>query len=157
MRPVERERKLTELLHHLHRGEYVEPSKLTVGEWLTEWIETAIKPPNKRLRTYETYQSVIERHLKPAIGHIPLQQLKPTDIRWDYNESAFSPTTLEQHHTLLHSALKAALLQSLVQRNVASLVMGKLHRPEGHEDVLKHCWEVEEARWFIAAAKEVGS
>ena len=63
---------------------------------------------------------------------------------------------MEQHHTLLHSALKAALLQSLVQRNVASLVIGKPHRPEGHEDVLKHCWEVEEARRFIAAAKEVG-
>ena len=62
---------------------------------------------------------------------------------------------MEQHHTLLHSALKAALLQSLVQRNVASLVIGKPHRPEGHEDVLKHCWEVEEARRFIAAAKEV--
>jgi len=88
------ERKLTELLHHLHRGEYVEPSKLTVGEWLTEWLETAIKPPNKRLRTYETYQSVIERHLKPALGHIPLQQLKPTDIKRDYNESALSPSPL---------------------------------------------------------------
>jgi integrase len=60
--------KLTELLHHLHRGEYVEPSRLTVGEWLIEWLETAIKPPNKRLRTYETYQSVIERHLQPALG-----------------------------------------------------------------------------------------
>ena len=49
------ERKLTELLHNLHRGEYVEPSKMTVGERLSEWLETAIKPPNKRLRTYETY------------------------------------------------------------------------------------------------------
>jgi integrase len=26
------ERKLAELLHNLHRGEYVEPSKMTVGE-----------------------------------------------------------------------------------------------------------------------------
>jgi hypothetical protein len=48
------EQKLTDLLHHLQRSEYVEPSKLTVGEWLHEWLETAIKPPNKRLRTYET-------------------------------------------------------------------------------------------------------
>jgi len=32
------ERKLTELLHHLHSSEYVEPSKLTVGEWLTKWL-----------------------------------------------------------------------------------------------------------------------
>jgi hypothetical protein len=45
------ERKLNKLLHHLHHGEYVEPSKLTVGEWRTEWLETAVKPPNTRLRT----------------------------------------------------------------------------------------------------------
>jgi integrase len=150
------ERKLTELLHHLHCGEYGEPSRLTVGEWLIEWLETAIKPPNKRLRTYETYQSVIERHLKPALGHLRLQQLKPTDIKRYYNDSALSSTTLEQHQTILHSALKAAQPQSLVQRNVASLVIGKPHRPDGREDVLRHCWEAEEARRFIAAAKEQG-
>jgi integrase len=150
------ERKLTELLHHLHRGEYVEPSKMTVGEWLTEWVETAIKPPNKRLLTYGTYKGVIERHLKPALGHIRLQQLKPTDIKRYYNASPLSPITQEQHHTLLHSALKAAQLQGLVQRNAASLVVGKPHRAEGHDDVLANCWEAEEARRFVAAAKERG-
>jgi integrase len=151
------EKKLAELLHDLHRSQYVEPSKLILGDWLTEWLETAIKPPNKRLRTYETYKSVIERHLKPALGHLRLQQLKPTDLKRYYNGAALSPTTLEQHHTLLHSALKAAQLQGLVQRNVASLVIGKPHRPEGREDVLQHCWEAEEARRFIAAAKESGA
>jgi integrase len=150
------ERKLTELLHRLHSGEYVEPSKLTVGEWLIEWLETGIKPPNKRLRTYETYKSVIERHLKPALGHIRLQQLKPTDIKRYYNNSTLSSTTLEQHQTILHSALKAAHLQGLVQRNVATLVIGKPHRQEGHEDALRHCWEADEARQFIASAKELG-
>jgi len=151
------EKKLAELLHDVNHSQYVEPSKLTLGEWLTEWLETAIKPPNKRLRTYETYQSVIERHLKPALGHLRVQQLKPTDLKRYYNENALSPTTLEQHHTLLHSALKAAQLQGLVQRNVASLVIGKPHRREGRDDVLRHCWEAEEARRFIAAAKELGA
>jgi integrase len=135
----------------------VEPSKLAVGEWLMEWLDTAIKPPNKRLRTYETYQSVIGRHLTPALGHIRLQQLKPTDLKRYYNDAELSPTTLEQHHPLLHSALKAAQLQGLVQRNVASLVIGKPHRPEGRDDVLQHCWEAEEARRFIAAAKAMGA
>jgi integrase len=150
------ERKFTELLHNLHRSEYVEPSKTTVEEWLSEWLDTVIRPPNKRLRTYETYKSVIERHLRPALGYIRLQQLKATQLKRYYNDSSLSPTTLEQHHTLLHSALKATQLQGLVQRNVATLVVGKPHRPEGHEDVLQHCWEAEEAKQFIAAAKELG-
>ena len=150
------EKRLTDLLHDVHSSEYVEPSKLTLGACLTEWLDTAIKPPNKRLRTYETYKSVIGRHLIPALAHLRLQQVKPTDFKRYYNASALSPTTLEQHHTLLHSALKAAQLQGLVQRNVASLVVGKPHRPEGREDVLHHCWEAEKARRFIAAAKEHG-
>jgi integrase len=108
------EKKLAELVHNLHRSEYVEPSKLTAGEWLHEWLETAVKPPNKRLRTYETYKSVIERHLMPAVGHLRLQQLRPTDLKHYYNESSLSPTTLEQHHTVLHSAIKGAQLQGLV-------------------------------------------
>jgi len=96
---------------------------------------------------------MIERHLKPALGHLRLQQLRPTDLKRYYTESSRSPTTLEQHHTLLHSALKAAQLQGLVPHNVAALVIGKPHRREGRDDVLRHCWEAEEARRFLAAAK----
>jgi hypothetical protein len=41
----EAERKLTELLHHLHRGEYVEPSKLTVGSGCRSGWRRALSPP----------------------------------------------------------------------------------------------------------------
>jgi integrase len=45
----------------------------------------------------------------------------------------------------------------MVQRHAASLVVGKPPRPEGREDVLHHGWEAEEARRFMAAAKELGA
>ena len=67
------EKRLSELLHDANRGQFVQPTKRTFGEWLEEWLEKAIKPPAKRLRTYETYKSVIERHLKPRLGGLPLQ------------------------------------------------------------------------------------
>ena len=102
------EKKLAELLHAANRNEIVEPTKLTLGAWLEAWLETAIKPPNKRLRTYETYKSVIERHLKPALGSLRVQQVQPTDLKRYYTAAALAPTTLEQHHVMLHSALKAA-------------------------------------------------
>jgi len=38
------ERKLTKLLHNLHRGDYVEPSRQMVGKWLQKWLETTLKP-----------------------------------------------------------------------------------------------------------------
>lgn len=44
--------RLVELLRAANRGELVEPSKRTVGDWLMEWLEKAIKPPSKRPGTH---------------------------------------------------------------------------------------------------------
>jgi integrase len=57
------ESKLTELLRAAETGEFVERSRVTVGEWLTEWLEKAIKPPARRQTSYECYRRVIEKHL----------------------------------------------------------------------------------------------
>jgi hypothetical protein len=59
------EKKLTDLLGDANRGEFIEPSKRTLGDWLTEWLDKAITPPKKRIRTYTLYKHVIERQLKP--------------------------------------------------------------------------------------------
>jgi hypothetical protein len=60
------EKKLTELLHDLHRSQFVEPSMLSVSDWLNDWLETAIKPPNKRLRTSQ--RRSIRWRLIPALA-----------------------------------------------------------------------------------------
>lgn len=150
------EKKLAEFLHQANRNELVEPTRLTLGAWLDEWLETAIKPPNKRLRSYETYKSVLERHLKPALGHLRLQQVQPSDLKRYYDATSLAPATLEQHHIILHSALKAAQMQGLVTRNVATSVIGKPRRKEGHEDVLAHCWTAEEAQRFLEVTHTAG-
>ena len=77
---------------------------------------------------------------------IPLQQLKAVDLKRYHDEhaqgdDALASATLEQHHTIAHSALQAAVLEGLVQRNVAKLVVGKPHASRDRQDVLEHCWE----------------
>jgi integrase len=168
----EADARLAELVRDAHRGEFVQPHKRTLGEWLDEWVDKAIKPPARTLRAYETYKSVITTHLKPKLGALPLQQVKATDLKRYYDEAAapvppesgrkgrkrraLAPATLEQHHTILHSALQAAVLEGLVQRNVAKLVVGKPHTPDVHKDALEHCGEAHEAKAFLSAAKEAG-
>jgi integrase len=147
---------LTDLLRAANRGELVEPSKRTVGEWLTEWLDKAIKPPAKRPGTYRTYAHVVQNRLIPALGAIPLQEVKAADIKRYYTESKLSGSTLAQHHAVVHSALKAATLEGLVFRNVAALVIGKPRWKRDHADVARNCWEADEARTFLAAAKQAG-
>ncbi len=74
------ERKLAELVHRADSGTFVEPNKVTVSEWLDTWLEKAIKPPRRTLRAYETYTSVINKHLKPKLGAIRLQELRAIDV-----------------------------------------------------------------------------
>ena len=53
------EKKLAELVNAHNNNELVEPSKLTVREWLLEWVEKAIKPPKKPASTYAIYLRTI--------------------------------------------------------------------------------------------------
>jgi integrase len=147
---------LNELIRSANRGEFVEKSKLTVAEWFTEWLEKAIKPPAKRPSTYRVYQHVLKNKVTPAIGSIRLQELKAADIKRYYTDAKVSSSTLAQHHAIIHSALKAAVLEGLVSRNVASIVIGKPQWNRNHEDIAKNVWDVDEARRFLVAAKAAG-
>jgi integrase len=151
----EAQRRLTERLHNFNQGQVVMPSKLTLSQWLDEWMASAIKP-HKRLRSYETYHSVVHRHLKPALGHFRLRDLRASHLQAYYQSSKLSKSTLQQHHTILFSSLKAAQKQDMVPRNVADLVIGKPRAKEGHEDAQHHCWNADEAKRFLDAAKAAG-
>lgn len=148
----EAQAELTNMLHNLSRGQVISPSRMTLGEWLEEWIKSAIQP-HKRLRTYETYRSVIDRHLKPVLGQYRLSDLRASHLQAYYQSEKLAPATLQQHHTILHSALKAAMMQDMIPRNAASLVIGKPRRRENYEDIRQNCWEPEEARRFLDVAK----
>ena len=165
----EAQAELATMLHNLNRGQVISPSKMTLGEWLEEWLDSAIKP-NKRLRTYETYDSIIKHHLKPGLGQYRLSDLRASHLK-DYYTKRLKPEdgtaqpdhetgrglltgcTLQLHHTVLHSALKAAVMQDLIPRNPAALVIGKPRRREGYESLANNCWEAEEAKRFLDTAK----
>ena len=148
--------KLTDLLHDATHGTFVEPNKRTVGAWLDEWVELAIKPPRRTPRAYETYKSVIAVHLKPALGHRRLQGLRVLDIEAMLAEkSALAPATLDKILTVLGSALKAAERSQLVARNMAALVANRPKSAGGHS--VENCWTADEAATFMRTAKAAGS
>jgi len=149
------EQKLTELTGEVQRGEFVEPSKTTLGEWLDKWLEMAIRPrcaPN----TYSTYFRIMKVHLKPGLGHVLLQQLTPLHVERYYAEKKLAPGTVRMHHTVLTSALNAAVNEGVLRGNVTKRVMNK-PRVRFGEDVLDNVWTADEARRFLAAVKQDGN
>ena len=70
---------LTRQLNAELDGIFVEPDKLTVGEYLTaHWLPSIEE--SVRATTLISYRAHVERHLVPLLGDVPLRRLSPTAI-----------------------------------------------------------------------------
>ena len=131
----EAERKLSDILHQLDTGTFMKPGKTTVGDFLERWLGEYVWP-NLSPRTAEGYENIMRRHLVPALGSIPLTQLKPEHLQRYYSEKlsgGLSAQTVRHHHTALHKALQTAVEWGMLSRNVADAVRApRAQRPEMH-------------------------
>ena len=108
------EKKLAELHHQLDTGDYIKPDKVTLGSFLVQWLHDYAWP-NLSAETSQAYDIMARKHLIPALGNIPLQQLTPARVQAYYTEKltsgrrdgkgGLSPRTVRHHHRLLHVAL----------------------------------------------------
>ena len=73
------ERKLREVLGRIDKGINIEPTKITVGEYLDEWLDKSA-PRTVAPVSLQRYHSLSRNQIKPHLGTIPLQRLRPADI-----------------------------------------------------------------------------
>ena len=106
--------------------------EITLGEWLEDWLEYVIRP-NREDTTYYGYQSIVRNHAIPAMGRVPLAQLDPMRIQayysWLRMEKRLSANTVHKHHILLHTALKTAFRQGLLEENPVDRVEAPRQAP----------------------------
>lgn len=108
---------------HQH-GTLVAPGRVTLGQFLTRWLEDCARP-KLRPRSFESYTQVVRLHIAPSLGHVPLQKLAPQHVQSWLNErqrTGLSPRTCQYARAILRSALAQALRWGVVSRNVATLV-----------------------------------
>jgi integrase len=156
--------KLNQTLSDRSRGTFVALHKLTVGEWLDTWLRE-YKKPILRPISYDSYEMFISVHLKPALGHIPLKNLRPDQVQRLYNQKrddGLSARTIRYMHIVLHGALRQALKNQLVVRNVSEateLPAGKtrMMHPFTLEQVQQFLTVVREDRLFAAFFLELGT
>jgi integrase len=72
------ERELARLLNEAHNGTLIEPSKVTVAEYLRTWLNSAhgLSP-----KTAERYRQLAEQQIIPHLGAVQLQKLKPSQVQ----------------------------------------------------------------------------
>jgi integrase len=103
-------------------GEHVEPAKITVSQWIDQWIEAGAPGRNKKRvgqRTLERDEELLRVHVKPKLGARPLQKIAATEIDALYGEleTKIAPMTLHHVHVTFNSCLSTAERKGLLVTN----------------------------------------
>jgi integrase len=121
--------KLAELIASVAKGSYVSRSHITVTEHVTARIDQWVALDEITPKTAERYRELLTNQIAPHIGPKALQKLKPLDIElWHARlktsgrkdgQGGLSARTIRHAHRLLSKALREAMGNDLVVRNVA--------------------------------------
>jgi integrase len=124
----EAEMVLARLLNELAEGRYVAPTVETVGSYAHHWLAN-VAPATRSAVTIERYRSIIETHIKPALGSVPLQGLDGVKIDRFYAHlrengrrggGGLSSMTMHHVHTLLGQILASAVKAKRLARSPIS-------------------------------------
>lgn len=156
------EERMAEVVAKLKGGAYVEPVKMTLGEYLDRWLSLAKN--NVTPKTLDGYELNVRLHIKPYLGAIPLHKLQPLHLQDLYTkllEKGLSRRSVEYVHRNLHAALQGALRMGLVGRNVCDAVKPpKVERKEmlvlDEEEASRLVSGIEDLRLKAAVALAVG-
>lgn len=143
--------KMTKALGELMSGTYIDPNRVSVGQWLDTWLEQYVKP-SLRPKTFQSYEGACRLHLKPRIGGTALRTLQPAQVQRLVNDmvtAGKSARTAGLAQTVLHAALKQAVANGLVHRNAAE----GARKPKGTARRIR-VLTIEEQHSFVAAAAD---
>ena len=117
--------KLDKARYEQKQGMLSRGSQQKLKAYLEQWLEEVHKP-SIRLSTYIEHRKLMDKHILPSLGHIPVQKLTPQHVQALYTRKmevdGLSPGSVRNIHLVLHKALANAVRWNLVPRNVCDLV-----------------------------------
>lgn len=116
--------RLRERIQATRQGLPVLDERVRVGDWLEWWLRE-VAASSVRPSTFESYESHVRIHLRPALGRVRLARLSPQHVVELQNRllaSGLSPATVTRIRATLRRAVAIAERYGLVHRNVVALV-----------------------------------
>jgi integrase len=136
------QQRLARIITELDAGEFVEPNKVTVTQFLERWL--AYMKTQVAASTHDRYGELVRNNIVPALGGVRLVKLRPEHIsdayskaltsgRCDGRKGGLAPLTVRHMHGVLKQALKQACVWRVIGHNPADLVKSpKVTRREMH-------------------------
>jgi integrase len=112
------------LIAELKSGDRIEPSKLSVGQWIDQWLDAGAPGRRRKKvsqRTLERYGQLLRTHVKPVLGNTELQKLRAPDIDKLYavleTAGEIAPRTAHHVHVVFGACLATAHRKGMMAAN----------------------------------------
>lgn len=115
-------RQLTVMLKGSDDGLSITPSRATLGEWVTEWLDTWCRDVSDRTR--DDYTQLVRRYFPRTLLAKKLEAVTAADVQQLLNQltdRGLAPRTVRYVHATIRRALYVAMRLGKAARNVATL------------------------------------
>lgn len=121
--------KVFELKMKMKTGEAIKTSDTLLRDYADSWMDTY--KTSASINTKAMYKNAVEKHIKPELGHLPLNKIVRSDIQKLINDNQEHPRTCEIIKMTLVQILNSAIDDKLLHENVAKKVaLPKRHKVE---------------------------
>jgi integrase len=113
---------LTEAMANADKGLTYDAGSKTIESYLSDWLSDI--EGTVRHNTFIRYEGIVNNHISPTLRRTKLSRLTPTAVRKLYKDKSatLAPASVYYIHVTLHKALKAAVIDGLIPRNVCDAV-----------------------------------
>lgn len=135
-------------------------TKLTVGQYLMQWVKDYEKVGRLRRSTAENYQHIIDFYIIPRVGHIQLSKLRAADFEQLYSSlksnggkksCGLADSTVEFIHQVFVEAIRHAYKHDLIPIDPTT----KILKPPIKTQHEAQSYSVEEVRELLKLAHEL--
>ena len=97
---------------------FIPSSKLTFEKFSIDWLEGYVKPLRKQ-STYNRYNEMAKKYLYPALGNLPICEVKSLQIEkiLNSNRDKVGSTTLQGVYTLANNIFNRAIKTKTITQN----------------------------------------
>ncbi len=142
----------TRLLSELDENRYVDPSTMTLSEFLGRWLQA--HRSQVRIRTWDNYEQKCRTLVGPRIGMVSVQRLDALALNRfyaDLQEAGYAQNTIKQVHATLRKALGDGVTWGIVRANVARDARPPKREEGTDEDVIEalRVWTAPQLTTFL--------
>lgn len=143
-------RDLRELTRRAEANELSAQRPPALAAWMSTYV-AEVASTRVRPSTLVSYESIINHHIVPGLGHHRIDRLRPQHVAAFYRQRSeiLTASSVRRIHAILRRALTVAVRWGLIERNPVLMVDPP---PMSHQEIQPYT--VEEARRFLDAVDE---